>query len=575
MVTRYKLSKQKLTGAHFTPPELARFVAGRLIHHLGDIRKKHIQVLDPSCGEGELLLAFYKHARAVGIKNYSLVGIEEDADALELAKSRLRSADCKVDWLNGDFLQMGKMQNTLWSAGVNFDKVDVIIANPPYVRTQILGAGRAQQLAKEYGLSGRVDLYHAFLVAMTNQLAQGGFMSVITSNRFLSTKGGASVRAFLSKSYDVLEVFDLGDTKLFGAAVLPAVFLGRKKNENTRSGYEAFSKARFVRIYKEDDETNKDAGKLVQVASVYDILSAPQTQKYALETDVYSVATGTLEMSPKSTELWRLLTTREKRWLDQTENNTFCRIAEVAKVRVGIKTTADKVFIHSDWDNLPESIRPEKALLRPLLSHDNVARWQKSSGIHTLKKVLYTHEIRNGRTRAISLDEYPRAAKYFELHRKQLESRKYLINAGRKWYEIWVPQNPLDWSIPKLVYPDISPEPKFLFDRSGCIIDGNCYWITLKGAVDPNVLFIILGVANSKFMKLYHDLAFQNRLYAGRRRYLTQYVGLYPLPRFDNEISKEIAGLAKKLSSEQLPREKQKCIEEDIDSLVYSAFEVS
>ena len=47
---------------------------------------------------------------------------------------------------------------------------DIVIANPPYVRTQILGAKRANELAHAYGLSGRVDLYQVFLLAMLKSL---------------------------------------------------------------------------------------------------------------------------------------------------------------------------------------------------------------------------------------------------------------------------------------------------------------------------------------------------------------------------------------------------------------------
>jgi hypothetical protein len=45
----------------------------------------------------------------------------------------------------------------------------------------------------------------------------------------LSTKSGESVRKFLNENYEILEIIDLGDTKLFDAAVLPAIFIGRKK----------------------------------------------------------------------------------------------------------------------------------------------------------------------------------------------------------------------------------------------------------------------------------------------------------------------------------------------------------
>ncbi len=85
-----------------------------------------------------------------------------------------------------------------------------------------MGAKRAQALAERFGLSGRVDLYQAFLVAMAKQLRPGGILGVITSNRFLTTRGGMATRRFLRLNFDIVELVDLGDTKLFEAAVLPA-----------------------------------------------------------------------------------------------------------------------------------------------------------------------------------------------------------------------------------------------------------------------------------------------------------------------------------------------------------------
>ena len=52
---------------------------------------------------------------------------------------------------------------------------------------------------------------------------------MITSNRYISTKSGGDIRKFLLDNYDIIEIIDLGDTKLFNAAVLPAIFIGKKK----------------------------------------------------------------------------------------------------------------------------------------------------------------------------------------------------------------------------------------------------------------------------------------------------------------------------------------------------------
>ncbi len=87
----------------------------------------------------------------------------------------------------------------------------------------------------------------------------------------------------------------------------------------------------------------------------------------------------------------------------------------------------------------------------------------------------------------VALDNFPAAAAYFFKHRKQLESRKYLIESGRKWYEIRVPQNPAEWAAPKTVWPDISKEPRFFLDTSGAIVGGDGYWVDLWIAeIDPD-----------------------------------------------------------------------------------------
>ena len=67
----------------------------------------------------------------------------------------------------------------------------MVIANPPYVRTQVMGAKKAQALARQFGLTGRVDLSYAFAMGMTAVLKPNGVLGLLTSNRFLTIKSGA------------------------------------------------------------------------------------------------------------------------------------------------------------------------------------------------------------------------------------------------------------------------------------------------------------------------------------------------------------------------------------------------
>jgi hypothetical protein len=63
------------------------------------------------------------------------------------------------------------------------------------------------------------------------------------------------------------------------------------------------------------------------------------------------------------------------------------------------------------------------------------------------------------------------------------------------------------------------------------------------------VLYLLLAVANSRLMTKFHDIVFNNRLYSGRRRYITQYVSRYPFPPPDGLTSQEIVRCAKGLVS--------------------------
>jgi len=50
----------------------------------------------------------------------------------------------------------------------------------------------------------------------------------------------------------------------------------------------------------------------------------------------------------------------------RVEEHTWGTIKEIGKIRLGIKTCADRVFIRSDWNSLPLNERPEPELLRCL-----------------------------------------------------------------------------------------------------------------------------------------------------------------------------------------------------------------
>lgn len=531
-------SLAKKTGATFTPPKLADYLSDKIISYYGDLTNK--VVLDPACGNGSLLTSIAKKTDfSVG----TLVGFDTNNEFVEDSREILRNIGVE-DYVieNQDFLAISNEQTDLFSNNSLENFADVVIANPPYVRTQNLGGEKSRQLSKKFHLSGKVDLYYPFLVGMTNVLKFGGLLGVITSNRYLMTKSGADIRKLLLANYDILEVIDLGDTQLFDAAVLPAILIGRKKSIKTTLGE---SVCRFAKLYEGNE---KVSGDVQMVSSVYEILAREVAGTYKIGNKLFEYTTGILTLPSNTDDVWALANDEENRFLDIVRENTCFYIRDRFKVRVGIKSCADKVFLKSQWD---ASILSEQEMFKPLISRENIQRW--SCDTSKLTKVLYPHYEKDGVRFVYDIDRFPKVKEYLLDNRCQLEGRKYLLAAGRKWYEMWVPQSPSMWNLPKIVFPDISVEAQFAYDESGAVVNGNCYWIAARTEEEKKLLLLLQGVANSDLMKKYHDLCFNNKLYSGRRRYLSQYVEKYPLPNPDSVYSQNIIKIVKELNATKLP----------------------
>lgn len=574
-------SRRKVMGVHYTPPLLAEFVADRLVRKVQHTSQDRIRILDPACGDGALLVALLRSIQHAGmLHDCEVVGVEADPRVLPDAESRLAEfGQVRCRLIPADFLDLAtrrRGQVDLWgslSPDPDFEQAfDIVIANPPYVRTQILGAEKAQRLAARYGLTGRVDLYHAFLVAATETIRPWGHMGIITSNRFLSTLGGSAIRGYLARNYEIEEVIDLGDTKLFEAAVLPAIFIGRRRQESSTPRVR--TRPRFIMIYSQANRSGDRSEDTRPATDIMDILKQSKPGFYRTPHGVFRLTRGGLVLGQDPTQVWSLTTAEEAKWLRRVRDASYGLFEDIAVVRVGIKTTADDVFIRSHWDTLPPEARPEPELLHPLLRHEDARRWCIPRAAQPAARVLYPHEVSGGRRRPVDLTRHPRAKAYLESNRERLEKRHYVLDAGRQWYEIWVPQDPDAWAAPKIVFPDISPEPRFYLDLDGRLVDGDCYWITLRPGVSLNMIYLLLAVANSSLMTRFHDLAFNNKLYSGRRRYITQYVAKYPFPDPALPPSQKLIALAKQIVRETSRDSKSEdhplCAE--VDVLVQRAF---
>lgn len=536
----------KVFGKTYTPHTLSSFIAKQMCkYYNGWNDNNEISIFDPAVGDGNLILSLLAEIRKCFNGKVKIFGCETDLNATNLLKKRITCADTNIELsiFNGDFFEFASTSNS---------KYDLIIANPPYVRIQLLTNDFHKRIAKEFQISGRFDLYYLFLLGLSKFQTEKSICGIITSNKFLTVKSGNALREQLMQNYNVVRLFDLGDTKLFSASVLPAVLLLKKYDKNRKIN------TFFSSVYSEQNS-------IAKAKQVPDILSCIESYAGYVELpnkQVFKIKQGILNISQDG--VWRNFDDDSEEVQHQIQINTWKLLGDIVKIRVGVKTTADKVFISDKWEHIVPVTNTE--IWYPLITHRNAAKFSPKK-VDSEYRILYPYELNNEKRTLVNLNLYPNSKKYLEENKVKLSTRKYLTKAGREWYEIWVPQNPKLWNSLKIVFRDISETPMFWLDKTGSIINGDCYWMSFQ---NEDMMWLVLGVANSSFIEEFYDLNFSNKLYSNKRRFMAQYVEKFPIPNIESAYSRKIIQLSKTLYNHF-----DDDIFSELNNTVYSAFGLS
>ena len=166
----------------------------------------------------------------------------------------------------------------------------------------------------------------------------------------------------------------LGDTKIFDTSVLPAVLIV----EGLNGSFPTIPS--FTSIYESKAGHSQEATGVIDALTKTGIVEVPDGRHF-------EVLQGKLDTSNQANGVWRVATEENDAWLATVLGYTWGTFRDLGKVRVGVKTCADKIFIRHDWRDMPETEQPE--LLRPLTTHHIGRRYRAKQPIATAK--LFTH----------------------------------------------------------------------------------------------------------------------------------------------------------------------------------------
>lgn len=194
----------KLRGGYYTPPALARWLAGWAIHSATD------KVLEPSCGDGAFLEAAACRLRELECPSdrlsERLTGVELFADEAEKARVRLKTrfgVNGKKVVHSSDFFSW-RMQHP--------DRAfDAVVGNPPFIRYQTFPEPHrthAMRLMTEVGLKPNrlTNIWVPFVVGATELLRPGGRLALVIPAELLQVTYAAQLRSYLTDRFERIDV---------------------------------------------------------------------------------------------------------------------------------------------------------------------------------------------------------------------------------------------------------------------------------------------------------------------------------------------------------------------------------
>jgi len=330
---------------------------------------------------------------------------------------------------------------------------DVVIGNPPYVQIQSLGIITEilkKQNFKTFEKTG--DLYCLFYELGNIILKEKGILGFITSNKWMRTNYGKSLRNYLIENTQPFEIIDLG-SGIFESATVDSNLLIFEKNSNTRK-----KSFKGIDLTKETDFVD---------------FTHQENKKVTLsfkENDVWTISSISEQiLKSKFDELGTPL----NKW--------------DIEIKYGIKTGLNEAFIISESikDELILNDFKNSEIIKPILRGRDVNRY-----ITDYQK-LYLINTHNGfkENPKIEIEHYPFVKKYLEKFEPKLSKR---YDKGSTKYNLRNCAYVDDFNEPKIIWKEMSSEPPFTIDKDGFFTNDTITFIVGEG------LEYLLTLLNSK-----------------------------------------------------------------------------
>lgn len=420
-----------------------------------------------------------------------------------------------------------------WMFGVA-DGFDIVIGNPPYIQLQNNGGELAKLYENcNYSTFARTgDIYCLFYERGWQLLKKEGHLCYITSNKWMRAGYGEKTREFFANKTNPMLLIDFAGVKIFESATVDTNILLFSKSNNKHETVCAVTN-------KQNKDSVKNLSDFVQQQN--NICNFNSSDSWVILSPIEQSIKRKIEAVGTPLKDWDI------------------------QINYGIKTGFNDAFIITTIKReeilancQTEDERKRTAeLIRPILRGRDIKRYgYVDNGLY----LINTHNGVRGRIPRIKIEDYPAVKAHLDQYWDRIATR---ADKGDTPYNLRNCAYLEVFSMPKIMYPNMTKYIPFYFDEKGFYQNDKSFMIT--GA---NVAYLTAFLNSSLF-----KFCFLNNfpeLQGGTRELRKIFFDKIPVLKVSDEINNSFIPLLNDIQNEYTKQKAQR-----IDSMLFDLYNLT